>query len=180
MPRKARSGAIRSNPGSWSDPSPTALRPTALRSTPKIGSESPPDDSTPQQPRDRSLHDTLRCMSEAPAGSQARDTLIERLRAALEPHSDVLDAYLFGSQARGDAAATSDVDVAVYVDPAALERPGFGLDAELGSALQTALSRSDVDVVILNRAPPLLYRRVLRDGVRLLSRSEPATVNREG
>ena len=32
------------------------------------------------------------------------------------------------------------------------------------------LGLNDVDVVVLNRAPPLLYRRVLRDGVRLLAR----------
>jgi predicted nucleotidyltransferase len=72
------------------------------------------------------------------------------------------------------------VDLAVYVDKAALVRPGFGIDAELGSYLQAELGRSDVDLVILNRAPPLLYQRVLRDGIRLLSRSEPATATREG
>jgi predicted nucleotidyltransferase len=93
---------------------------------------------------------------------------------------EVLDAYLFGSQARGDAGPLSDVDVAVYVEPAALGRPGFGIQAELGSDLQAALGRSDVDVVVLNQAPPLLYHRVLRDGVRLLSRSEPETATREG
>lgn len=92
----------------------------------------------------------------------------------------MLEAYLFGSQARGDAGPLSDVDVAVYVQRAAIERPGFGIEAEIGSELQAALGRSDVDVVLLNRAPPLLYHRVLRDGVRLLSRSEPDTATREG
>jgi hypothetical protein len=72
------------------------------------------------------------------------------------------------------------VDVAVYVDPAALDRPGFGIQAELGADLQAALGRSDVDVVLLNHASPLLYHRVLRDGVRILCRSETATVTREG
>ena len=92
----------------------------------------------------------------------------------------MLDAYLFGSQARGNAGPLSDVDVAVYVEPASLDRPGFGVQAELGSELQAALGRSDVDIVLLNHAPPLLYHRVLRDGERLLSRSEPDTATREG
>jgi len=106
--------------------------------------------------------------------------LVERASAALAGRSEVQEAYLFGSQARGDAGALSDVDVAVYVDPAALERPGFGIQAELGADLQAALSRSDVDVVLLNHASPLLYHRILRDGVRILCRSGPATVTREG
>jgi len=112
--------------------------------------------------------------------SPHREDLVERLRAALDQHPDVLDGYLFGSLARGEGAAHSDVDVAVFVRPQALEQPGFGYAAELGSHLQAALGRSDVDLVILNGAPPLLYHRVLRDGVRLLSREPLATTRREG
>ena len=37
-----------------------------------------------------------------------------------------------------------------------------------------------IDVVVLNTAPPLLYHRVLRDGVRLLSRDLRATTTRAG
>ena len=38
----------------------------------------------------------------------------------------------------------------------------------------------ELDVVVLNDAPPLLYHRVLRDGERLLSRDLAATTTREG
>ena len=106
--------------------------------------------------------------------------LVTTLRAALAPRAEVREAYLFGSQARGDATARSDVDVAVYVDEVALNAPGFGYESELGATLQAALRRSDVDVVVLNRAPPLLYYRVLRDGIRLLSRVPTETTGREG
>jgi predicted nucleotidyltransferase len=106
--------------------------------------------------------------------------LVELLRARLEPELDVLEAYLFGSVARGEARAHSDVDVAVYLRPAALGVPGFGPAAALSAALQQALGRSDVDVLVLNDAPPVLYHRVLRDGVRLLSRDLAATTTREG
>lgn len=103
-----------------------------------------------------------------------------RLSEALTPRAEVLEAYLFGSVARKEAQAHSDVDVAVYVESAALTRPGFGLEAELSSALCSALGRNDVDVLILNTAPILLYHRVLKDGVRLLSRDLRATTVREG
>jgi uncharacterized protein len=106
--------------------------------------------------------------------------LASALRTALEARSEVREAYLFGSQARGDQRPNSDVDVAVYVDPPALQAPGFGYEAELGAALQSALGRNDVDIVVLNVAPPLLYYRVLKDGVRLLSRVPSETTSREG
>ena len=86
---------------------------------------------------------------------------------------------LFGSVLRDDFRADSDVDVAVFVDPAAVA-PTFGHAAALGSELIAALGRNDVDVVLLNRADPLLYFRVLRDGIRIVSRDLKATTVREG
>lgn len=108
-----------------------------------------------------------------------RDGIIDAVRRTLERRSEVLDAYVFGSIARGDARSDSDVDVAVYVDPGA-PMPAFGHAATLGSELIGALERNDVDVVILNRADPLLYFRVLRDGVRIVSRDLAAATGREG
>jgi len=106
--------------------------------------------------------------------------LEDTLRAVLLRRPEVQEAYLFGSQARGDAAAHSDVDVAVYIAPAEVKAGPFGYDADLGAELMSALGRNDVDVVVLNEAPPMLYHRVLRDGVRLFSRDELATARREG
>jgi len=106
--------------------------------------------------------------------------LVERLTEALAGRPEVLDGYLFGSLARGEAQPHSDVDVAVFVDAAELSRPGFGYRSELGAELQRALGRSDVDVVILNHAPPALYHGVLRDGMRLVSRDLAVTTTREG
>jgi predicted nucleotidyltransferase len=108
------------------------------------------------------------------------EALADILREALVKRAEIREGYLFGSQARGQAHDKSDVDVAVYVDDEALNRPGFGYAAELGAYLQSTLKRSDVDIVVLNRAPPLLYYRVLRDGIRLLSRVPVETTTREG
>ena len=106
------------------------------------------------------------------------DTLRERLAEALERRPEVLEAYLFGSQARGQAQPHSDFDVAVYVER--VPDAPFGYEAELATDLMAALGDDRMDVVLLNRAPPLLYHRVLRDGVRLFSREQRATTAREG
>jgi predicted nucleotidyltransferase len=100
------------------------------------------------------------------------------LTEALGRRPEVLDAYLFGSRARGESQAHSDVDVAVFVEQ--VPDTPFGLEAELATELMAALGVNELDVVLLNRAPPLLYHRVLRDGVRLLSRDPRATTAREG
>lgn len=114
--------------------------------------------------------------------SMVTATLADRVRDTLFERPEVLEAYLFGSRARGDAAAHSDIDVAVYVDRDHLEEADFpfGYDADLASRLVRALARNDVDLVVLNAAPPLLYHRVLRDGVRLFARDLAATTVREG
>lgn len=106
--------------------------------------------------------------------------LQERIARALERRDEVLEAYLFGSHAAGTARAHSDIDIAVYIREAPGAASGYGYAAELTSHLMRALGTNDVDVVVLNRAPPVLYHRVLRDGCRILSRDLRATTVREG
>ena len=106
--------------------------------------------------------------------------LAARLVGVLETRDEVLEAYLFGSHACGQAQPRSDVDVAVYVDEGRAEDGVWGYRAQLATELMAALRVNEVDVVVLNRAPPLLYHRVLRDGVRLLSRDLRATTTRAG
>lgn len=103
-----------------------------------------------------------------------------RIALALEPRDEVLEAYLFGSQATGAAQGHSDIDIAVYVDATRPVRPGYGYAAELTAHLMHALGTNEIDVVVLNRAPPVLYHRVLRDGRRILARDLRATTTREG
>jgi predicted nucleotidyltransferase len=110
----------------------------------------------------------------------ATSTLLATLRACLEPREEVLEAYLFGSAATGSAQAHSDVDVAVYLREPRPPASPFGYVADLTTALMRGLGVNRVDVVVLNDAPPLLYHRVLRDGVRILARDLRATTAREG
>ena len=118
-------------------------------------------------------------MSEV-SGAAGIAELERRLLRALMPREEILEAYLFGSQAMGRAQRHSDIDVAVFVDERRTAGPAYGYAAELTAYLMSALRSNQVDVVVLNRAPPVLYHRVLRDGRRILSRNLRATTTREG
>lgn len=104
--------------------------------------------------------------------------LRDRLAGVLQRRPEVLEAYLFGSHTQGLAQAHSDIDVAVYLGE--VPDSAFGYEAELAAEVMSALGENRVDVVVLNRAPPLLYHRVLRDGARLFARDTMAATVREG
>jgi len=106
--------------------------------------------------------------------------VFDALRERLVRRPEILEAYCFGSYARGEASAHSDLDLAVYVDRELLPPSPFGYAAELISDLSAGLGLDRLDLAVLNDAPPLLYHRVLRDGERLLSRDLAATTTREG
>ena len=99
---------------------------------------------------------------------------LERFLAARAAGDDIVAAYLFGSVARGDDGAASDVDVAVLYrrDPP----PTFeALPLRLEGDIERLLGRR-AEVVALNRAPVDLCVRVLRDGVVLLDRDRAARI----
>ena len=81
------------------------------------------------------------------------------LREAFRSRGMVL-AYLYGSQARGDAGPLSDVDVAVQFAPDLPRRERFSRVGRLISDLCQLLQRDDVYVVDLDRIPPLLCHRI--------------------
>ena len=84
-----------------------------------------------------------------------RERLVERLAALLAPRGEVLEAYLFGSRARGKAQPHSDIDVAVYVDETLADDGNFGYRAKLTTVLMAGLGYNDVDVVVSqSRAAP--------------------------
>ena len=102
------------------------------------------------------------------------DWLRRSLAAAALP--GVVAAYLFGSVAEHREHRESDVDLGVLLDRAtyATSRARFEVKLRLSSALGAALGRQ-VDVVVLNDAPPLLGRRIVTEGrAFLVSDSEAA------
>lgn len=92
--------------------------------------------------------------------------IAERLRGELAANDEVVCAWLFGSVARGEATASSDVDVAV-LRRGPLPRTLDELPLDLEDALSRALLRR-VDVVDARTAPADLVHRILRDGIRLV------------
>ena len=85
-------------------------------------------------------------------------------------------AYIFGSVAQGRARPDSDIDIAVLVSPSLPVRRALSYRLTLASDLGAALGRSDVQLVILNQAPPLLAQRVLSLGTLVFERSPAARV----
>lgn len=103
---------------------------------------------------------------------------LDGINTGLAPfRGQLVCAYLFGSQARGNAKMASDVDVAILLQrhpPRSLD--GLGLD--IAGAIEAEL-RQPVDLVVLNRASPDLVHRVLRDSVLLLEMDRAARVRFE-
>ncbi len=106
------------------------------------------------------------------------DAARARLAAAFE-RDGVVAAMLFGSQALGTAGPLSDVDIAVWADPGLDRAERFDLRLELIAAATAALGTEEVDLVVLNHAPPLLRHRALRDSVRLVDRDPRSRVRLE-
>lgn len=98
----------------------------------------------------------------------------ERIVRFFEGRPEVVAVYLFGSCARGRAKETSDVDLAVLVDPRAGEE-----EAQLKRDLVIGLSsvlRKEIHLVILNRAGELLSAQVFRYG-KCLYNSKPSVLS---
>ncbi len=84
--------------------------------------------------------------------------------------ADVVSVYLFGSHAEGRAHRESDVDIGVLLDrsvvPSKKER--FDLSLRISADLRVQTKLEGIDLVVLNDAPPLLGRRIVTEGRRLI------------
>jgi uncharacterized protein len=100
-----------------------------------------------------------------------REELIARLTPVLTAKAEIIFAYLFGSTAKGTAGRKSDVDLAVFLDPAVtIDEEGYGYLSVLTEEL-SALLGTRVDVVILNTAKTVLKYQVLKSGILLFTKS---------
>ncbi|MFQ5611927.1 MAG: nucleotidyltransferase domain-containing protein [Anaerolineae bacterium] len=99
------------------------------------------------------------------------ELLFPQLKSLFENYKVDL-AYLFGSQARGEAGPLSDVDVAVQFAATTTEEEVNDYRLRLMVDLQSVFGRNDVQVVDLASASPLLRHRVYRDGKLLYARDD--------
>ncbi len=107
-----------------------------------------------------------------------RDRLAQEIAHVFAARNETPAAvYLFGSVARGEGRADSDVDVAVlYGKPV---QPGLaGLKLALAGDLEERLGQP-VDLVVLDNQPPDLVHRVLRDGWMVLETNRSARIRFE-
>ncbi|MQA74936.1 MAG: nucleotidyltransferase domain-containing protein [Solirubrobacterales bacterium] len=101
---------------------------------------------------------------------------LARLAAAFD-RDGVVSASLIGSQATGAAGPLSDIDLAVWLDPE-LDR-GLDLQLNLIATASRALATDEVDLVILNDAPPLLRQRAIASQRVVLDRDPKARLRLE-
>lgn len=106
------------------------------------------------------------------------DEALARLTDALD-REGVVAAMLIGSQARGDVSPLSDVDIGIWHEPSLSPDRRLELRLELSGAATGALGTEEVDIVLLNRATPLMRQRAVRDGRRLVERDAQARVRLE-
>lgn len=113
----------------------------------------------------RAIRPGTRGADEVPQSSEVRRRLELAFATAAPP--GVIAAYLFGSHAEGRAHRESDVDVAVLLDDRVHRTAAARSEARvrLCAWLVGALSVNDVDLLVLNDAPPLLGRKVVTDGL---------------
>ena len=105
-----------------------------------------------------------------------RKSLHAAIADALADVPHVAFALVFGSYARGTDHSGSDVDVALGFGRG--RRPGAYELGAVVSRLEVAAGRN-VDLVVLEDAPPGLAYRVFRDGVAVLVRDRSALVERK-
>jgi len=106
------------------------------------------------------------------------DLLRRVARQALEGQA-VLFAYLYGSEARGEAGIASDVDVAVMFDTRIDPAEYLRRELAFGLAFDTGFGSEKVDVRAINTMPLVVRGRVATEGILLYSTDEGARVDFE-
>lgn len=106
-------------------------------------------------------------------------TTVEQLKTRIckvaRDRLEILTAYLFGSVLTVEN--PGDIDIAVLIDDKLVNKKKYpyGYEADLSSHVMDALRKDQVDVVILNRASPIISMQVLRKGEKVFERSPRAT-----
>lgn len=99
---------------------------------------------------------------------------MERGLAEYAAERPILALYLFGSAAWDRRTRLSDIDIAVLLPEDVPKEEYFDRRLEMTVELTRLLKESDVDLVVLNEAPPLLKHRVVTGGRVVFCRDERA------
>ena len=99
---------------------------------------------------------------------------LERKLAEYAAKRGVLALYLFGSAAWDRRTRLSDIDIAVLLPDSVPKGEYFDRRLEMTVELMGLLHEDNIDLVILNEAPPLLKHRVVTGGRVVFCRDEQA------
>lgn len=86
--------------------------------------------------------------------------IVKNIRNVIKEESCIKFAYLFGSLAENKTTTLSDTDIAVYLDG---RTNYFKYRLKLIELLINRLKAGNIDLVILNTAPPLLKFEVIKN-----------------
>lgn len=96
-----------------------------------------------------------------------------KIESFFEGKKGVVAVYLFGSSAKKTKPVPEDVDIAVLFQRGSV--PDFQEQIEMQEEL-VSLLKKEVDLVVLNRANPILKFQVLQHG-RLIANADPSQLN---
>lgn len=105
-----------------------------------------------------------------------QDQTTKDLEILLRKESRVLAAYLFGSYAKGNQITGSDIDIAILLSDLPQKMLQYYL--HLVDDLSRVLG-NEIDLIILNTAPPLLKHQTIKHGKLVYCRDERARVQFE-
>ncbi len=104
-----------------------------------------------------------------------KEELLEIIKGSEQIISDELAIrfiLLVGSQTTTMTGPMSDVDIAIYVNPDRYSNDNPNLQIKLGALLGDGLKRDDIDIIILNDAPPAMRFNVVKNGLILYVKDE--------
>ena len=105
-----------------------------------------------------------------------RNDDIKRVIDYFRAREEVTALYLFGSAAKGTQSEESDLDIAVLVNEKKLRVKSLDIIRRDYYAASPRLSLRNVDIVILNTAPPYLKHRIIKTGTLLFDKNRKLRV----
>ena len=100
-----------------------------------------------------------------------KEEIIKKIKETAEKYNQVTFAILFGSIATDEQSPISDIDIAVYVDETKVDDL-FKFQLKLLGAFNDCFKTDEIDLVILNEAPPALKYEIIKKGILVFCRNE--------